>query len=273
MAIVKVKDNNQWIIPRTYVRIGGVWVPAMTSIKGNGFWDAELVIYVTANTNNLNVATLFNAIYPGSWTRTIKKRLIINSGVVIGSTLQSTIPNPLTTSALIIRDFPTGDIIIQNYGSIQGSGGLFPIGGSSGAQGGTAIYTTGPITIDNYGTIYGGGGSGGRGGRGGTGNGGTPGGEGGFGGRGQGYTQTSLPGLAGSPGSNGSGTGGTGGSGGTWGQSGITGSVGTNGTTGIASSLLAGRAPGASGYYLERSNVGSFNVSWINTGTRLGGQL
>ena len=268
MAIVKVKNGSQWIIPRTYVNISGVWVPVSNSIKRNGYWVDELVIYVTANTNNLNVATLFNTIYPGSWVRNINKRLVINSGVVIGSTTQTTIPEPLTTSALIIRDFPSGNIKIENYGSILAVAGLFAFGGISGGAGGTAIYTTANITIDNFGTIYGGGGSGGRGGQGGTGNGGTLGGIGGNGGGGQGSPGTGpFPGLAGSPGSNGSGTGGTGGSGGTWGQPGIIGSLGTNGTTGLA--VDAGRQPGRAGYYIERANTG-ITVTWNVTGTRLG---
>ena len=144
---------------------------------------AELVIFITTNTANLDVRALFEATYPGSWTSTAPKRLVINSGVIVYNTNPYTISN-LNGYALRIFDTFNGNFTLQNFGSIQGAAGR--VGGdsiisgesrtnsSNGGQGGNAIYI-GPTTyggtansrtvfIDNQGTIYAGGGGGGKGG-------------------------------------------------------------------------------------------------------------
>jgi len=53
---------------------------------------------------------------------------------------------------------------VDNYGSIQGAGGL-----PNGGNGGNAIFAGSPVTFNNQGTIYAGGGAGGLGGTGGLG--------------------------------------------------------------------------------------------------------
>lgn len=158
MRIVKIRDAGQWIIPNTYIRVGGVWVLANNYVRYLGDWGDELVIYITATTTNVNLQSLFEATYPGSWTRTVSKRLVINSGVIVGATNTS-------NYALNIPSGFGGTVKIDNNGSIQGAGGV----GSS-VQGGNAIFAgAAGISINNQGTIYAGGGSGGSGGTGGAG--------------------------------------------------------------------------------------------------------
>jgi hypothetical protein len=135
-------------------------VPTSGTIKFSNFYGAinELVIYITTTTTNVNVQTLFEATYPGSWARTVSKRLVINSGVIVGATNTS-------NYALNIPSGFGGTVKVDNNGSIQGAGGV-----GSGVQGGNAIFAgAAGITINNLGTIYAGGGSGGSGGTGGAG--------------------------------------------------------------------------------------------------------
>ena len=274
MRIPKIRDNNQWIIPRTYVRIGGVWVLVNNYIRDAENWDNEVVvnevvIYVTANTTNLNVQTLFEATYPGSWASTTQKRLVIIPEVVVGATDTS-------NYALNIPSAFGSTVIIENYGSIQGAGGA-----ANGGTGGNAIFAgASSILINNLATIYAGGGGGGQGGDGGGGfvrtgirfpftitN--TTGGAGGAGGVGQGYNQDNADGAVGAAGGTNAGTGGTGGTGGTWGASGADGSVGANGNRTTAPLLDTTGGPtygGNAGYYIVNNN----NIIWINTGTVAG---
>jgi len=95
-------------------------------------------------------------------------KLLIDSGSVVGGTLG--------TDAIDVGAFPAGStVIINNYGSIQGHGGLGGGYYSGGEQGGTAInacYENIATIINNYGSVYGGGGGGGSGGAGGKGGGG-----------------------------------------------------------------------------------------------------
>ena len=155
---IKVRSNNNWIIPSTYIRVGGALVLANNYARSLADWGDELVIYITQTTTNLNLQALFEAIYPGSWSRTVSKRLVINSGVIVGATNTS-------NYALNIPGAFSGSVKVDNNGSIQGAGGV----GSS-VQGGNAIFAgAAGISINNQGTIYAGGGSGGSGGTGGVG--------------------------------------------------------------------------------------------------------
>jgi hypothetical protein len=142
MRISKIRDNNQWIIPRTYVRIGGVWVLVNNFIRDAGDWGNELVIYVTTTTTNLNVQTLFEATYPGSWASTAPKRLVINSGVIIGATDTS-------NYALNIPSGFGSTVRIDNSGSMQGAGGA----ANSGTGGNAILAGASGISINNQGTI------------------------------------------------------------------------------------------------------------------------
>lgn len=127
----------------------------------------ELIVTVAGNTTNYNFLNAINATY-GTVTQAVVCRLVVNSGVTIGATDPG-------QNALVIGDFPDGSIItIDNYGSIQGSGGWGGGYYSAGGQGGTAIYAAyanQTMTINNFGgaSIYAGGGGGGSGGWGGTG--------------------------------------------------------------------------------------------------------
>jgi hypothetical protein len=122
----------------------------------------ELVVVISATATNLNAATLFGSNYGSG----VAKRLIINSGVTIGGTSAA-------SPALTIPTGLAGSLLIDNYGAIQGAGG---VGGTSGAggDGGNAILAQAACRIINNAgaTIYGGGGGGGRGGNGGDGGGG-----------------------------------------------------------------------------------------------------
>ena len=164
---------------------GNANIPTSGTISFDKFFcsAAELVIFITTNTANLDVRALFEATYPGSWTSGAQKRLVINSGVIVYNTNPYIISN-LNGYALRIYDTFNGTFTLQNFGSIQGAagrrGGDDIIAGesrtdaSNGGQGGNAIYI-GPTTygatansrtvsIDNGGTIYAGGGGGGQGG-------------------------------------------------------------------------------------------------------------
>ena len=127
-------------------------------IKFSNFYGAarEILVVVSATTTNLNARTLFEATYPGSWAANVPKKLIINSGVIIGSSITS-------LYALIIPSAFSSTITVNNNGSIQGAGG------PGGGDGGNAIFAgAAGISINNQGTIYAGGGGGGNGGRGGS---------------------------------------------------------------------------------------------------------
>ena len=125
-------------------------------IKFSNFYGTvkEILVVVSATTTNLNVSSLFGSY----WTQTIPKRVVINSGVIIGATNTS-------NYALNIPSGFGGTVKIDNNGSIRGAGGA-----SNGGDGGPAILAgASGVSIDNQGTIYGGGGGGGKGGTGGAG--------------------------------------------------------------------------------------------------------
>ena len=140
--------------------------------------SGEIVVYITRDTANVNVQSLFG----NYWTKFRSKRLVINSGVRVYNTNPYQISN-LNGYAMRIYDTFNGKLTIQNFGSIEGAsgrrGGDTIVSGesrtnvSNGGQGGNAIYIGPPsggtansktIHIDNQGTIYAGGGGGGKGG-------------------------------------------------------------------------------------------------------------
>jgi hypothetical protein len=131
------------------------------SIVQSWVQTSDLFYRISSNQENLNLKTLIgNTLYDAKY----RKRIIIDSGVTIGS-------NSTGSAALIIPSTATGgEIIIDNYGSIQGAGGA-----ANGGTGGDAILAQALCRINNKsgGTIYAGGGGGGTGGTGGTGGGGS----------------------------------------------------------------------------------------------------
>lgn len=151
---MKIRQNGSWSDTNLYIRKNGQWV-YINNVK-----DAnEFLLIISQTTTDLNLQTAFdNAFGVGAWTSTKRKRVIINSGVVIGAT------SPLNY-ALTIPSGVGGSLTIANNGYIQGAGGA-----ANGGTGGNAIFagSSGVIFI-NLGTIYAGGGGGGSGGTGGAG--------------------------------------------------------------------------------------------------------
>jgi len=131
-------------------------VPTSGTIKLSNFYGAvnEIIKYITATSTNVNASSYFTS---DEWTSSAPKRLIVNSGVIIGATNTS-------NYALNIPSGFGGSFILDNYGSIQGAGGA-----ANSGTGGNAIFAGAAISINNQGTIYSGGGGGGQGGTGGSG--------------------------------------------------------------------------------------------------------
>ena len=251
---------------------GAITMPTNFYGKAN-----EFAFTISTNTTNGNLRTL--AVNAG-WNATSKVVATIGSGIVVSS-------NSTGTPGLTINgSFPNG-VQLNNTGFIIGMGGnggrggnsyTGPIAGAAGAGGGLALLVSVPVTINNTGTIGGGGGGGGGGGPTNTGGGEQPvdyyAGGGGGGGR-SGSTNSSggapnnafsFPAgsggagtfsAAGGGGGGASGIGGNGGSGGTWGSAGAAGDTGGFG----------GGAGGGAGGAIS----GNSNITYIATGTRLGG--
>ena len=148
-----------------YYRGGGLVpnVPANSNVPTSGaityedFYSAryEEIVTVTSSSNNLDVQGLFSS---ADWSSAKFKRVIINSGVVIGSTSTG-------SAALTVPSNFGNTVILENNGSIRGAGG-------NGGVGGDAIRVPpgvpNAVEIENQGEVFGGGGAGGVGGTGGT---------------------------------------------------------------------------------------------------------
>lgn len=227
---------------------------------GHGAGRAKIDLVISADTQNYNLKTAATA--TGKYRAGFSDiTLTINSGIYVGSTS--------TTPALTVSGFTLGDTIgITNNGVIIGKGGNGGNGGTGGSgatagqAGGVAVSLAFATSIRNNGTISGGGGGGGAG-QGGTtygsctGGGGSTTGSGGGGGAG--YT----PGSGGSGSASGSsGTRTAGGAGGT-----AEGGAGAGGGPGLAGQN-SGSSGGAAGLYIQG---GQQYVTWVATGTRLGG--
>jgi hypothetical protein len=229
---------------------------------------------ISSNQTNANLRTL--AVNAG-WNQTTKVVATVNSGIYISS-------NGTGTPALTVDGSFPGGIELINSGTIVGRGGTggngvnsgLPLAGS-GQPGGPALSVSSPVSINNAGTIAGGGGGGG-------------GGRAGsstydevttkfFGGGGGGGRSSLTNSSGGSPnggtgtisayGNGGPSTGGGSGSpsnpaapgnnGGGWGEAGVTGGYVLGGTR--------NGNGGGSGNAVS----GNGNVTWLATGTRLGG--
>ncbi len=111
------------------------------------FYGASSEIVVTLSAaSSVDAQTSFGA----DWTSATPKRLVIPSGVTIGTL---TIPTGLV-----------GGLTVDNSGEIQGLGGS-----ANGGAGGHAITAASSFTLTNSGAVRGGGGGGGLGGTGGDG--------------------------------------------------------------------------------------------------------
>ena len=223
---------------------------------------------ISSNQTNLDLRTYALA---NGWSTSQLLQVTINGGVYL-------LANVTSTPALTVSgSFPSGVRLINNgyilgYGGAGGNGGSgSPQTGFNGAAGGTGLSISSTISITNNGTVAGGGGGGGGGGGrnagdfygGGGGGGGATYGAGGTPGAGSGPgTGRANAGAAGTLSAGGAGgtadVGGGGGAGGGW---------GAVGTTGSPSDQRSGGSGGSAGNYV----VGNSNVTWVVTGTRLGG--
>lgn len=105
---------NEYYANGGLVPAGTGTVPTSGQISFSDFFCAlnEIVIYITQNSENVNVQSLFGSY----WTQSIRKRLVINPGVVVGSRYTS-------SPALNIPSGAVSTLTVDNYGSIQGAGG------------------------------------------------------------------------------------------------------------------------------------------------------
>lgn len=162
---IHIKDAGTWkLVKDVYLKQAGVWELVSTVYsKVAGTWTlvhaAEAVAIVAADVTNLDVKSLFSL--PDWENAGKKKRVVINAGVIVGSTS--------ATAALLTGTGRANDLIIENNGEIQGKGGA----ANSGAGGPAINIQQDGVTIQNNGAIRGGGGGGGKGGTGGTGGGGS----------------------------------------------------------------------------------------------------
>jgi len=241
-------------------------VPSGAISMSNGYGKEYMKsLTIASNQTNLDLRTYALA---NGWSTSQLLQVTINSGVYLLAS--STSASALTVSG----SFPSGVRLINN-GVIVGYGGAGGSGspnssGAPGAAGGTGMSISSAISITNNSTVAGGGGGGG----GGAGN--TFGDNYGGGGGGGGATFG-----AGGGGGGGSGPGtGTGRAGGAatlttagaagasnYSPGGVGGGYGAAGANGASGNRGGGGAGGAAGNYVN----GSAFVTWLVTGTRLGG--
>ena len=179
LSMTEIVDEFGGSVPHSlseYYRNGGAVpanntnVPTSGTISIGNFYGAvnEIQYTISSTTTNFQLSSA----YGSNWSTAVPKRLIVNSGVTVGSTNG----NP----AMTIEGSMGGTLIVQNTGSIQGTGGS-----ANGGNGGPAVRSdqNGNITFYNNsgGQVYAGGGGGGQGGTGGTGGQGGTGGTGGAG--------------------------------------------------------------------------------------------
>lgn len=151
---------NEYYANGGLVPAGTGTVPTSGQISFADFFCAtsELTLIISATTTNLNLQTAFDTQFgANTWTNSSNKRVIINPGVIVGST-------SICNYALTVSSGRGGTLKIDNYGSIQGAGGA-----ANSGMGGNAILANSSVSINNQGSIYAGGGGGGVGGAGGTG--------------------------------------------------------------------------------------------------------
>jgi hypothetical protein len=250
-------------------------IPTSGAIAMGNFYGSTnrsvINLTIATNTQNYNV---FDNRGPTYIAGISDITVTVNAGVSVGSVSTGSF------AMLVSSAFNVGDTVtIVNNGTIIGAGGAgggggdgFASPGYSGNNGGSALSISRPTRITNNSTVAGGGGGAGGGGafstfsgtRGGGGGGGGAGFNGGNGGAG---SATTFPGGAGNPGTlTAGGSGGAGGAG-LGGSGGIGGGQGAAGAVGGTSSQAAGGAGGSPGNYV----VGNSFVTWLVTGTRLGG--
>jgi len=158
-------DVNQSFVARVTAdaEASGVVISTITIGDVEQEWRVstidELVVTLTSR-NSVMAAALFGA----DWVTTRAKRIVVPSGVVIGSSGAS-------SPALRTGTGFSGKLTVQvnNGGQIRGRGGMSGsmTVGNNGGDG--LVLDVENVLVLNYGAIYGGGGAGGAGGRGGDG--------------------------------------------------------------------------------------------------------
>ena len=151
---------NEYYRNGSYVTSNNTNVPTSGQISFDDFFCAiaEIVVYITVNTENVDASSYFNS---SDWSSSVPKRLVVNSGVTLGATNTS-------NYAISVPSGFGGNFQLDNNGFILGAGGA---GGddADGEDGGNAVFAGDNISINNQGTISAGGGGGGAGGDGGGG--------------------------------------------------------------------------------------------------------
>ncbi|QIG73784.1 hypothetical protein PP935_gp009 [Rhizobium phage RHph_N34] len=145
---LKTKNSGSWAqVQVGFVKVSGVW---------KQFYVPEVLVTITSNTLNVNLQSLFTS---GVWSSSaVAKRVVINPGVIIGSSVPA-------TAALRTGTGWGGTLTLENKGEIQGAGGV----ANSSAGGHAILCEAAGMIIRNTGAIRGGGGGGGKGGNGGAG--------------------------------------------------------------------------------------------------------
>jgi hypothetical protein len=268
-----------------------------TSSNGKTSANSPIILFTTTNrivatitiAANINNYVLNTAKVPGYIAGITDVTLVVNSGIVVGSTS--------TATAGLITDTSwagTDTVTIVNNGTISGRGGQGgggsmtnygngnDVNGYPGNSGGPGLRVQFPTTINNLGTIQGGGGGGGGGGLANSYEGSPYAGWGGGGGGGAGAVAGSgtliqgnaeywsAAGATGTLTTGGAGTNicfvqGNGAGAQAHGQGGNGGAPGQTGTAGQAG--LIGPRPGGAG---GAAVIGNSMINWITNGTRLG---
>jgi hypothetical protein len=114
----------------------------MADLRGK----SAALVFTASTAASLDLATAFGSDYAGA----VAKKLVVPGGVILGPVM---IPAGMG-----------GDLVIENAGEIQGTGGA-----ANGGAGGDAITSHHSFTLLNTGAVRGGGGGGGLGGAGGQG--------------------------------------------------------------------------------------------------------
>ena len=174
---IKIHNSGTYPLAKNiFVKDSGTWKESkQISVKEAGVWKLAhmrtVTLTIAANTNLYNIKTAVESAIGETITQAINIEIIVNSGVIVGSTVSTvgygsgygfyridTINGP----ALRLPSLPTGSVVtLVNNGLILGAGGY---GGYSNSivpgAGGTALQIEHAISITNNGTIGGGGGGG-----------------------------------------------------------------------------------------------------------------
>ena len=79
---MQIRQNGAWVKAKPYIRQNNQWVLVDFLKDAN-----EFLLIISTTTTNLNLQTAFNNTFGSTaWTSTKRKRVIINTGVIIGAT-------------------------------------------------------------------------------------------------------------------------------------------------------------------------------------------